>query len=195
MFTANLAYGERPMELDRHDRLLQFELLDVSKSPYLDDPTGEIDSTAAVQRAVDDARDHGLVCFFPEGMYVIHEQSLTRQRMVLLWVGAGLDPWPDLADVNWLEAQRPCRRLGPKSEVALLRIHEERIGVLRMPVLAPFLPLGPGSSGPGDLIARLRGIEVEVPIELKGVGQSLRAGLVLGVGVERVRDILPILAQ
>ena len=68
-FVGDLAYGELPQELDGSDRLFQFGLLDVTKAPYSADPTGEVDATAAIQRAVNDARDHGLVCFFPEGIY------------------------------------------------------------------------------------------------------------------------------
>ena len=95
--------------------------------------------------------------------------------MVLSWFGVGLDPGSDLAEVNRLEAQRQGGRLGPEGEVALFRVREERVGVLRMPVLVPFLPLGPGAPGPFDLIALHRGIEVEVPVKLDGVGQGLRA--------------------
>src|SRR5512139_3727886 len=92
--------------------------------------------------------------------------------------GARLDPGPDLAEVNRPEAQRNRGRLGPERKVALLRVREERVGVLRVPVLAPLLPLGPVGPGPLDLIALLGGIEVEVPVKLEGVGQGLRAGLV-----------------
>ncbi|MBM4091335.1 MAG: hypothetical protein FJ276_18215 [Planctomycetes bacterium] len=81
VLAANLAYGELPKELDRSDRLFQFGLLDVTKIPYSADPTGQVDSTAAIQRAVNDARDHGLVCFFPEGVYLISDTLSCEQQV------------------------------------------------------------------------------------------------------------------
>lgn len=81
VLAANLAYGELPQELDRSDRLFQFGLLDVTKTPYSADPTGKVDSTATIQRAVNDARDHGLVCFFPEGTYLISDTLSCEQQV------------------------------------------------------------------------------------------------------------------
>ena len=42
-------------------------LLDVTQPPYRADAGGSNDCTAALQQAVNDARDRGLVCFFPAG--------------------------------------------------------------------------------------------------------------------------------
>jgi hypothetical protein len=47
----------------------------------LADPTGDVDSTAAIQRAVNDARDQGLVCFFPEGTYLISDTLSCEQQV------------------------------------------------------------------------------------------------------------------
>ena len=77
----DLAYAELPEEFDRSDRLFQLGLLDVTKAPYLADPTGTADSTEAIQRAVNDARDHGLVCFFPEGTYLISDTISCEQQV------------------------------------------------------------------------------------------------------------------
>jgi|SRR6056297_1554439 len=78
MLLLNVACGDTPDELDRHDTL---GLLDVSKAPYHADPTGERDSTAAIQRAVNDARDNWLVCFFPEGTYLISDTISCEQTV------------------------------------------------------------------------------------------------------------------
>jgi hypothetical protein len=81
VFSGDWACGELPQEWDRSDRLFQIGLLDVTKAPYSADPTGRVDSTAAIQRAVNDARDHGLVCFFPEGIYLISDTISCEQQV------------------------------------------------------------------------------------------------------------------
>lgn len=45
--------------------------IDVTAPPFLADPTGKNDSTQALQKAIDFARDHQLVCFFPPGRYLV----------------------------------------------------------------------------------------------------------------------------
>jgi hypothetical protein len=67
VLAADVTYGELPKEFDRSDRLFQLGLLDVTKTPYSADPTGDVDSTAAIQRAVNDARDHGWSVSFRRG--------------------------------------------------------------------------------------------------------------------------------
>jgi hypothetical protein len=67
--------------VDPADRLLQLGLLDVTKAPYRADATGVADSTKAIQRAVNDARDHALVCFFPEGTYLISDRISCEQKV------------------------------------------------------------------------------------------------------------------
>lgn len=66
---------------DTADRLLQLGCLDVTKAPHAADPTGQSDSTEAIQRAVNDARDRGLVCFFPAGTYVISDTLSCEQEV------------------------------------------------------------------------------------------------------------------
>lgn len=84
VLAGKLAYAELPKEFDRSDRLFQLGLLDVTKVPYSADPTGEVDSTEAIQRAVNDARDHWLVCFFPEGTYLISDTISCEQQVAQL---------------------------------------------------------------------------------------------------------------
>lgn len=53
------------------DPLLIKGYLDVTKVPYLADNTGVVDSTAVIQQAAIDGRDHQLVVFFPTGTYKV----------------------------------------------------------------------------------------------------------------------------
>jgi hypothetical protein len=61
--------------------LSEMGLLDITKTPYSADPKGETDSTKAIQQAVNDARDNGLVCFFPEGTYLISDTISCEQKV------------------------------------------------------------------------------------------------------------------
>ncbi len=54
-------------------RLAGMGLLDVTAAPFHADPAGQRDSTAAIQAAVDYARDHQMVCYFPGGTYRISD--------------------------------------------------------------------------------------------------------------------------
>jgi hypothetical protein len=69
-----------PEGTDPNNKLLGIGLLDVTKRPYLADPTGEKDSTEAIQKAINDARDHKLVCFFPQGTYLISDTLSCEQE-------------------------------------------------------------------------------------------------------------------
>jgi len=77
----SIAYATLPPDFDRSDELYQLGLLDVTKAPYSADPTGQADSTVAIQRAVNDARDNWLVCFFPEGTYRISDTISCEQQV------------------------------------------------------------------------------------------------------------------
>ena len=78
---ATVNAAELPPGADSGDRLLQFGLLDVTKTPYQADASGNTDSTKAIQQAVNDARDHALVCFFPEGTYLISDTVSCEQQV------------------------------------------------------------------------------------------------------------------
>jgi hypothetical protein len=71
----NVPQGVKPT-----DPLLNTGCLDVTKAPYFADPSGAKDSTAAIQRAVNDARDYQYVCFFPGGTYLVG-RSLGRDSL------------------------------------------------------------------------------------------------------------------
>jgi hypothetical protein len=53
--------------------LADLGVLDVTAAPYKADPTGRRDSTAAIQQAVEDARDARMVCYFPPGDYLVSD--------------------------------------------------------------------------------------------------------------------------
>ena len=72
--------NRRPSGMDKDDKLLAVGLLDVTRKPYLADPQGQRDSTEAIRRAVNDARDKGLVCFFPLGTYLISDTISCEQE-------------------------------------------------------------------------------------------------------------------
>jgi hypothetical protein len=63
------------------DLLMSMGLLDVTKDPYLADPTGKKDSTTGLQWAVNDARDKAMVSFFPSGTYLISDTISCEQRV------------------------------------------------------------------------------------------------------------------
>jgi len=72
---------QAPNENASTENLLQSGILDVTSSPFLADKTGEKDSTKAIQEAVNYARDNGLVCYFPEGTFIISDMISCEQRV------------------------------------------------------------------------------------------------------------------
>ncbi len=79
---ATVSQADQPSRgVDSEDKLLQIGLLDVTKAPYFADPTGEVDATESIQRAVNDARDHWLVCYFPDGTYLISDTISCEQKV------------------------------------------------------------------------------------------------------------------
>ena len=84
--------------------------LDVTKAPYLADPTGKHDATAAIQKALNDARDARLVTYLPAGRYRV---SGTIEGIVGTvkwdhWPYEGWsDPWVAYASFNY-----PCVLVG-----------------------------------------------------------------------------------
>ena len=52
-----------------NQKLAQLGVLDVTAKPFQADPTGQRDSTDALQKAIDFARDKRMVAFFPLGTY------------------------------------------------------------------------------------------------------------------------------
>ncbi|SKA87655.1 Pectate lyase superfamily protein [Paucidesulfovibrio gracilis DSM 16080] len=85
MPTVRAPFQDGPLALDAPVSDFQPELtrlgyLDVTLPPFLADPTGKTDTTKALQRAIDHARDHQLVCFFPSGIYRISDTLEATQQ-------------------------------------------------------------------------------------------------------------------
>lgn len=95
-------------ELSGGDPLLEVGCLDVTKAPYQADPSGASDSTEAIQRAVNDARDRGLVCFFPEGTYAISDTISCQQEVSKLATPRHVDGGTQ----HYWPVQRPIVLLG-----------------------------------------------------------------------------------
>ena len=72
--------------------------LDVTAPPYLADNSGRIDCTAALQRAVDDARAQFLAVYLPHGTYTISDTITLLQ----------VDAW-DQGQSNPMNNTWPCR--------------------------------------------------------------------------------------
>lgn len=92
-------------------RLAALGFLDVTKSPYLADPTGKQDATAAIQQALSDARDAQLVAYLPAGRYLVSDTIEGVQGTVKWdqWPYEGeSDPWVAYASFNY-----PCVIAGP----------------------------------------------------------------------------------
>ncbi|MCC7493984.1 MAG: hypothetical protein IT204_16625 [Fimbriimonadaceae bacterium] len=69
-----------PAEL-RAQPLAVLGYLDVTQPPFSADPTGQRDATAAVQAAVNAARDSQLACFFPPGDYRLSDTLHCTQQL------------------------------------------------------------------------------------------------------------------
>jgi len=92
--------------------------LDVTAAPFRADPTGREDSTAALQKAVDFARDRQMVCFFPPGTYRVSD-TLTCTQNYYLRANGAIVPAPQFPCVLVGSTRDPARRakifLAPRS--------------------------------------------------------------------------------
>ena len=71
-FDDNVSPSDYPPDLQITTQpLLDLGFIDVTKPPYNADPTGMVDSRAAIQRAADDAYANNLVTFVPKGTYLL----------------------------------------------------------------------------------------------------------------------------
>lgn len=109
------AYGD-PM-------LAAIGFLDVTRAPYGADPTGNADAAAAIQRAMDDARDAQLTCYLPPGTYLVSD-TVAGVEGIVLW-----DRWPYEGSADPWVAERsfyyPCIVAGPaRGERARLRLKD-----------------------------------------------------------------------
>ena len=57
-----------------------YGILDVTRSPYSADSSGQSDSTGAIQRAVNDARDRRMITYFPAGVYLVSGTIIASQE-------------------------------------------------------------------------------------------------------------------
>lgn len=113
-----------PEGVDAGDRMVQLGVLDVTKAPYRADPTGAIDATNAIQRAADDARDYGLVCFLPEGTYLISDTISCQIKMTRLATpkhieGGSQHYWPiqrPIVLMGSTKGRRPVLKLSDKAQ-------------------------------------------------------------------------------
>jgi len=84
--------------------------LDVTKAPYNADSSGTVDATAAIQQAINDARDARLVCYLPAGRYLVSD-TIQGVIGVVNWddwpYGGHADPW--VAEASF---QYPCVLMG-----------------------------------------------------------------------------------
>ena len=104
-----------PPELG-NKRLAATGLVDVTAEPFFADPTGKKESTAALQRAIDFARNAQMVCFFPPGTYLVSDtlsciQDLYHRSNGMVSVGR---MFPCLL-VGSRRARRPRIVLAPNS--------------------------------------------------------------------------------
>jgi hypothetical protein len=113
-----------PPGTEASDPLLKLGYLDVTKPPYSADPTGETDSTEAIQKAVNDARDFQYVCFFPKGVYLVSDTISCEQTVYKLDEPRGHDSstqhyWGDRNRSTILigskKAGRPLIKINPVS--------------------------------------------------------------------------------
>jgi len=85
-------------------------ILDVTAPPFNADPTGKSDSTQALQSAIDHARSHCMVAFFPPGDYLVSDTLVCKQ---------GLDHQRDRAADPKLLAMR--LGIGPRALPCVLK--------------------------------------------------------------------------
>ncbi|MCX7015433.1 MAG: glycosyl hydrolase family 28-related protein, partial [Candidatus Sumerlaeota bacterium] len=98
-----------PAGVDSADPQVQAGCLNVTKAPYNADPTGARDSTEAIQRAVDDAREFQYVCFFPSGTYLISDTISCEQKVYKLDKPRKTE---GKTQTYWGDRDRPCILMG-----------------------------------------------------------------------------------
>jgi hypothetical protein len=105
-----------PPELDDCP-LATLGLVDVTKSPFGADPSGERDSTAGIQAAVTLARDHQMACFFPPGTYRVSNTIECVQQLYRRANGRvfGGNRFPNILVGSRMGAERPKLLLAPNS--------------------------------------------------------------------------------
>jgi hypothetical protein len=65
-----------------YQTLAQWGFVDVTAPPFDADPTGREDSTHGIQRAMEYAREHYLVTYFPPGRYLVSDTLSCAQQLI-----------------------------------------------------------------------------------------------------------------
>jgi hypothetical protein len=102
--------GQQVLREYGDSRLGSYGILDVTKAPYHADPGGRRDSTAAIQRALDDARDARMVTFLPPGTYLVSDTLTCIQGIVHI---AGTSLWGADPFYTTVSQRYPCVLVGP----------------------------------------------------------------------------------
>jgi hypothetical protein len=111
--------------------------LDVTKAPYLARGDGVSDDTAALQRALDDARDARLVVWLPAGTYLVRDALQCVEGAIEWRVSADVSQNLDASSVGQLPgaedrltaADHPCVIAGPAGpERAVIRLAPDAKG-------------------------------------------------------------------
>ncbi|MBI5385098.1 MAG: hypothetical protein HZA90_10470 [Verrucomicrobia bacterium] len=91
--------------------------VDVTKPPFSADATGGRDATAALQQAINFARDHQMVCFFPSGTYRVSDTLTCVQQLYRRANGRvfGAPLWPCVLMGSRAGKERPKILLAPRS--------------------------------------------------------------------------------
>ena len=76
------ALAQEPTQPLGNAKLADMGILDVTAAPFRADPSGKVDSTKALQAAIDYARDHCMVTFFPPGDYLVSDRLLCQQGLL-----------------------------------------------------------------------------------------------------------------
>lgn len=92
-------------------------LLDVTAAPFNADPTGTRDSTEALQQAINFARDHQMVCFFPPGVYRVSNTLTCIEQLYQRANGRvfGAPLWPCVLMGSRAGKERPRILLAPNA--------------------------------------------------------------------------------
>jgi hypothetical protein len=92
-------------------------LVDVTKGPFNADSTGKTDCTAALQAAINFARDHQMICFFPPGTYRVSDTLLCIELLYKRSNGRvfGAPLWPCMLVGSRAGKERPKIVLAPNS--------------------------------------------------------------------------------
>ncbi|MCX7048089.1 MAG: glycosyl hydrolase family 28-related protein [Candidatus Sumerlaeota bacterium] len=105
-----------PTELE-DQRLAALGYVDVTKGPFSADPSGRQDATQAIQAAINFARDHQMVCFFPPGTYRFSDTLSCIEQLYRRSNGRVLGGhlFPNLLVGSRAGLQRPRLLLAPRS--------------------------------------------------------------------------------